>query len=290
MRARAARWCALALALGACGDGTLGGSPGDVTVSVWGEAFATEGIPPAAGEEPGFEDGWRVTFSKFLVNLGAVQLGAVDGQRGGSLPNDRVWDLTTMRGPAAVGTLPDVPSRRYDDVSFRIAPATRASTAGNAAADDVAAMQSRGYAVYAEGEATRAGALPVRFRWGFSGTTTYSRCESEGMAGVVVPSGGTASVHVTLHVDHLFYDDLQSPDAAIRFDAIAAADADMDREVTLDELARVPLASLPRDRYGTGSVPGVTDLRQFVTFLTATLGHYNGEGECRVTRSGRSGP
>jgi hypothetical protein len=91
-------------------------------------------------------------------------------------------------------------------------------------------------------------------------------------------------VQLTIHGDHLFFDDLQSPEAKMRFDAMAAADnlgiAGADGQVTLEELAAVDLTELPPDQYGTGGVGNVRNLRDFVTALVRTVGHFRGEGEC----------
>lgn len=86
--------------------------------------------------------------------------------------------------------------------------------------------------------------------------------------------------HITVRSDHLFLDSLETETAKVRFDAIANADRDNDRDVTLDELAAVQLSSLPMGQYSTGGRATVTDLRAFVTALTASMGHLNGEGLC----------
>ena len=105
------------------------------------------------------------------------------------------------------------------------------------------------------------------------------------LAVVAVPTSGTASLQVTFHGDHLYYDDLENPEARTRFDAIAAADADGDHNVTLDELGAVQLTSLPMTQYNAGPVPNVRTLRDFVTYLVSTVGHFNGEGHCQERRS-----
>ena len=92
--------------------------------------------------------------------------------------------------------------------------------------------------------------------------------------------GGNDSIELTIHGDHFFYDDLQAADAVVRGEAVFAADADNDGEVTLAELAQVRLVDLPADQYGTGGVDGVDDLGAFIEFLSRTVGHYRGEGEC----------
>ena len=79
-----------------------------------------------------------------------------------------------------------------------------------------------------------------------------------------------------------------APDAVfarLRFDAIAGADANGDREVTLDELGAVQLTTLPMTQYSTGPLPNVRTLRDFVTYLVSTVGHFNGEGHCQERRS-----
>ena len=67
-------------------------------------------------------------------------------------------------------------------------------------------------------------------------------------------------------------------------DAIAAADKagilGADGQVTLEELALVDLTELPPEQYGTGGASNVRTLRDFVTALVRTVGHYRGEGEC----------
>jgi hypothetical protein len=124
------------------------------------------------------------------------------------------------------------------------------------------------------------------FKWGFSEPTLLDECEGERdgklTPGVVVTEGGTDAVELTIHGDHFFYDDLQSADAKVRGDAIFNADANMDGAVDLAELDAVALTTLPAGQYGTGGASDVNDLGAFVRFLSRTLGHYRGEGECFV--------
>lgn len=85
--------------------------------------------------------------------------------------------------------------------------------------------------------------------------------------------------------DHLFYDRLQSsPDPSVvtslRFDALAAADANADGEVTLEELNATPIDVRLYDPSGLGAAT----YGAFVTQLARTVGHFRGEGECTVSR------
>lgn len=274
----------LALLFG-CGDGA---GTGAVSVSLWGEDYVegTAGIGPMSTTGVGFVDGWTARFTKFLVCVGDVSVAAGDGTAGGRSAEMRVYDLHGTSGPLRVATLSDVPARRMDRVSFRVAPATASAAAGHAAVTpaDLAAMQRGGYAIWVEGSATKPGrAAPITFRWGFSNTVDYSRCELEGAPGVAVPTSGTADVQLTMHGDHFFYDRI-GDGARLRFDELAGADRDMNNQLTLDELATVDLTTLPRDRYDPAGAPDVNTLRDFVDALSTTVAHFNGEGECVVTR------
>lgn len=275
-----------ALLLGCGGDGALG--TGSVSVSVWGEDFieSTRGIPPVMGTNAGFVDGWTVRFTKFLVSVGQVRVGATGSSAGGSIPTMFVYNLHGTAGPVRLGGIPSVPARRLDLVSFRIAPPDAQTAAGHSLVSpaDIAAMRAGGHSLWVEGSATKPGrTAPVTFRWAFGNTVEYSRCELDGAFGVAVPTGGTADLQLTIHGDHFFYDRV-GEGANLRFDDIAAADRDGDNAVTLDELAAVDLTTLPRDRYDPSGAPNVNTLRDFVSVLTTTVAHFNGEGECTVTR------
>jgi hypothetical protein len=275
---KSVKGAALLLGLSAFGCGP---AQGEVTVTLWGEDYIADHIPPAMGTEAGFENGWTVRFQKFLVSVGNVTVGVSDGTAPHMLAGLRVFDLVPAAQPVAIGTLSMLEARRMDRVSYEIAPAADGSIAGNVSDADLQWMQSQGYAVYLEGEATQATQGRYTFRWGFRTATRYAGChDASNMPGIVVPTQGTGRAQLTVHGDHLFYDDLQSPEAKLRFDAIAQADTDGDREVTLEELAAVDLTRLPANQYGAGSARDVVTLRDFVTRLVATLGHFDGEGHC----------
>ncbi|HLU66666.1 MAG TPA: hypothetical protein VKZ63_10345 [Kofleriaceae bacterium] len=257
----------VALALGAaCGGDDLAG--GALSVRVHGEAFAEEGIPADV-----FVDGWAVTFDRVLIALGDVTAAAGHEPVALEAPEVRIWDLAASSGGAGFEVASaEVPGGAYDHIAFRVAPAADA-TAGNASAEDVELMTGGGLSLYVEGAAERGGERKS-FRWGFSGATSYRHCE-----GTAVIDGGPATTTLTMHLDHLFYDDLVAAEPNVAFDLIAAADdaGDRDGEVTALELAAVDLAT--EERYQVGST-GVEDLWSFIDHQTATIGHIDGEGHC----------
>lgn len=241
-------------------------------VRVYGEAYIEEGLPAEV-----FSDGWSVKFEKFLVNVGAVAVAEAGSGPALEVAQFQVFDLTK----ASEGAGQEVGSGlvsvgRYDDTRFTIAPSADA-TAGNATADDMKLMKDGGFSVYAAGTATKGGESK-RFAWGFATHTDYSECESLAEVG----GGQPAVVQLTIHGDHLMYDDLFSETPNVSFALIAAADVNSDGEVTRAELEAVDLR--PLENYQVGSTD-IVDLWRFIEHLTTTLGHIDGEGHCEATRA-----
>lgn len=245
----------LATGCSAAGDGTL-------DVRIWGEDFIEEGIPADV-----FVDGWSVSFTRFLVAIDEV---------GTDAPEDAgryVFDLTAASGGEgqAVTTLA-VPSGGQT-LTYQIAPGS-AATGGNATAADAMMLSSMGHSVFVDGTATK-GDSTVAFAWGFDTSTVYRACE------VVdeVPVEGEASTTITIHADHIFYDDLDSPEPNVAFDLIAASDADMDGTVTREELLARDITAEARYQVGSRDVSNLWD---FMAVLSQTVGHIDGEGECEI--------
>ena len=262
--------CLLVLAASACGDNITGPLPGTLDVRIYGEAFIEEGIPADV-----FADGWSLRFDSFLVSVGEVSAMAA-GSDTPALEDEayRIFDLAEASGGDGFLVLSgDVPGGAYDDIAYRIAGSSQA-VAGNATAADVAFMNENGYAIYAAGQATR-GDEARTFAWGFTTGTTYRRCRS-----VAAVDGGSASSVLTIHADHLFYDDLVSEEPSVRFDAIAGADGDGDGDITADERGAVDITGF--ERYQVGSFD-VEDLWTFVDHQVSTVGHIDGEGHCEIT-------
>lgn len=93
---------------------------------------------------------------------------------------------------------------------------------------------------------------------------------------------GEVPGEITIHGDHLFYDDLFSETPNVAFDLIAAADKDGDGVITELELRKLDIRA--QDRYQVGDLTAITDLWSFIEQQTTTLGHFNGEGHCDSTR------
>ncbi len=260
-------------------DDEAGGGEGQASFNVYGEDYIEQEIP---GSE--FEDGWTVTYSKFLIEIGNIAI--QDSNKSGGASVDDVWlvDLTKP-GPQQLWQSSKISSGTYDTVNYRIGPVGAPAKSGSVTDADVTLMTSNGFGVYVEGTATN-GTDTKSFKWGFSNSTHYMKCVQvddagdEVRQGILIANGGIEKVQLTVHGDHLFYDDLTSENAVLRFNSIAGADSNADGEITREELAAVELFDITEGTYGTGSASGVNTLDDFVQALTSTVGHFRGEGHC----------
>ncbi|MCS6901431.1 MAG: hypothetical protein RMJ98_16030 [Myxococcales bacterium] len=285
----------VALGSVACGEEDGGGADpnsagkGTATFTTWGEEYIEEGIP--AGGEGGFVDGWSVKFSKFLVVLGHVTVADGSGKEAAKMTGSRLVDHV-KKGKKSLVSFPDLPAGAYEKVSYEILPADAQTELLGVDAADKDFMIENNYSVYVEGTATKEQSNKT-FKWGFSQRTRYIECKAEQdgkeTLGIVITSGGTDTSELTIHGDHFFYDRLQADPTGqiptnLRFEALARADEEGDKngEVTLDELTKAPIDLI------AGYDPSgfsVTNMREFVTELTRTLGHFRGEGECTIVRA-----
>jgi hypothetical protein len=261
----------LVMNVGCAGEGRL-------SLTTWGEEFIEEGLPAEA-----FADGWSVTFSKFLVVFAEARVADDDGSAAIALDDAVVVDLVPG-GPVTLVTAERVLARRYNAVEVVIAPSTSAVAAGAEAAD-VAFMTEGGWSVHVEGRAAR-DANEATFAWSFATATRAQGCQTVGDGeGQVVRAGHDNEAQLTVHGDHLFFDDLAAGDAAMRFEPLFLSDgadgSEANGVITLEELGAVDLTTLPPDRYGNAG--NAETLADFVAALSRTLVHFNGEGECSIS-------
>jgi hypothetical protein len=281
--------CAFSLSTlsAACGDdtGPASGS-GAVTFTSWGEEYIEVEIP--AGQ---FEDGYSVAYDKFLVLIGNITVADDAGEVAAT--DDRFFLVNHKEaGVKELVKYEGLAAGSYSLVSYQTSPASRdaISPIGSVSEADADMMAEMGFHVYVEGTLTGPSGSKT-FQWGFGVPTLLDDCEGERdgtvTPGAVVTEGGDDVIELTIHGDHLFYDDLQAKNAVLRGQAMFDADADADGVITREELKMVQLVSLPADEYGTGGVDGVNDLDAFVQFLSRTVGHFRGEGECFLTDPAR---
>jgi len=241
-------------------------------------------------------DGWTVDYDRFRIHLSSVTVAGSDGvvaARASGLFLDQAAPGTRELLSASVRT-----ARHWEQVGFRVGPASvddEETTVLSPMTDaDADAMKKGGFSVHVTGRATR-GSDSLVFDWGFTTDTIYLDCAGEDVGvpsrpGLVVPIDDRDSANIAMRGDSLFSND-SIVNAALRFDAIAGADADGNLEVTLAELDAVPLDLLRRGQVTPPSPPvgnytvedpSVTTLGGFVAERTRKLvAAFRNRGECR---------
>lgn len=129
----------------------------------------------------------------------------------------------------------------------------------------------------------------VDFVIGATAETSFGPCEIDGVSGVAVPDGGSQTVAISIHGDHLFFNGFPegSEGGVARYAQwLADCDLDLDGTVTNEELEAIPLRDLPQiddERYQLGGTPiTLVTVYDYVVAQFKTQGHYQGEGECPV--------
>lgn len=269
------RWTWLALPILAVTAAACGPDQGSVEVLAWGEDEATEGF--GADET----DGWNVSFDHWIVGFSGVELS--DPQSGDVLVGSDpfVVDFAQHADPVAVATV-EADAGRLD---FGWATAVPTAGTGVDPIDTalVDGMISEG-AVHRVVGSANDGTTTVTFDWTFANPVVQTLCENgdDGTQGLAVPADDTASAMLTLHTDHLLWDQLGTEEANLGFAVLAGADADADGVVTMAELEAV---STLEAGFETGGfdLPTVAD---FLEFGVARAVHLNGAGGCLVSAGG----
>jgi hypothetical protein len=245
------------LALGLCGGASLVSclpadtrpTPGSLVVTVSSDDQLRNGIEASATV-----DGWSIEYDRFLVNLGRASL---DGDPCNAYSNPaytRIFDMKTQ-GAQRVSLLYAL---GQCDFGFNIGNPNADSLLGAGVTEaDATFMRTPGEDPYAgvsgvtihvKGHASN-GAEKKTFTWDFRKRAQYHTCKTSSGAGIDMQGSAAATVDIRIRGGVLFADGL-GDDARLRFGVFADADTktgDGDGDVTLDELARVPIAAAGLD-------------------------------------------
>lgn len=237
----------------------------ELELRIYGEEYVEERIPPED-----FVDGWSVTFERFLVSVREVSVVATKGASPVALlESPLVVDLARESGGEGHVLSTGTAALEEDaTLTYRIAFHQDAKPASSMADLDVEPLLDGGCSLFVDGTAVRA-EEERSFSWCFKSDTTYSEC--------ALATDEGFDTQITVHADHLFYDDLDAEDPNVAFDLIAAADADGDGVVTQAELEATDITA--EDRYQVGG-RAITHLWAYLEAQTGTVGHINGEGHC----------
>ena len=268
-----ARITAAALLLAECLPGDTRPPPAVIHLTVEPSPAVTEGVTTV--------DGWHISFERLLVGIGRAALGArgngvgdIDDSGCTSYANanyERLFDVTVGgRQP-----LSDIYGLGTCGVSFSLSSANSDAPLGEGvSAQDREFMfdlENRGVGwkgpltMYVRGQAKR-DATTKRFEWSLRQWSIFRGCvDASGLgfaSDVVLTSGAVLTLPVIVHGEELFRE-RPSDDSPLSFDALAAADADGDQVITLEELGGTvdPLTEVDGGLTSAdGGAPSIADL------------------------------
>jgi hypothetical protein len=232
---------------------------------------------PSDATASGFttEDGWTITFERFLTGLGNVDLDGLNDRRGGNDGEETCsdysqtnyeWliDFAAAESRQKVGLVHGLGSC---SVEYRVRGPSDDTVLGTGATEsDLQVMDVEGADSWSSGEevtlvvsaTARKGDQTKLLLWFFRHSYEVSRCEAEdgGDASARTIEGGDAlELPIEVRGEELFRE--TADDAApLLFDRLAAADANADGAIDLEELA---LAPMPPELLPVPEPPGEPD-------------------------------
>jgi hypothetical protein len=291
VRAQVQAWTAWALAAVAA---TTGGCLPKDSRPVPAEVFVQASADDATINGFTTDDGWRVEFSRFLVTFGRSSLDGDSCNPYSEAGYERILDMQ-QPSPQKVALMYGLGTC---DFSFGVVhPVTDSVVGAGVTSDEALMMRTAGSDVYTafSGQLTgittvvvgtaKKGTESKSFSWAFRQDHYYDNCSIDADA-------GTAS-SLNLHGQDLVTIDLMvrgetffktyfrvSPTTPTEFDVFATADTSYgnnDGQVTLDELAQVPLSDLvkvsPRPQVDAGSSAPVSEVDAGSRGVDASVGH-----------------
>lgn len=276
---------AFALSFVSCGTGT-----GAVQVFVTPEATITDGLSPGPGEDD-VQDGWTVTYDKFLVSLGHFEARTASGLSLSDGGRVYLADLKALGSDGeSVLVWKDASAERYEKFSYAFVKSDTPERLNGIADADFTMMIAEGYTLFVSG-AIEKGSERVTFALGYKGETSFGACAAEegGPGGFAVVDRGTIAIKPTIHGDHWFFTSDPHVTTPRRLAGwLARADVNGDHQVTSAELVTATnVATLfPPADYSLGGLP-VTPIQNAFHFfggMARTVGHFNGDGDCEDIR------
>lgn len=270
-----------------CGDDSTGGS---LSVLLEAEDTITEGLRAGDGDED-IVDGYNVTFEKYFVSIGNVDM---------SQQNDANPESSSVVAIADFTSLPEAQEELFEFtgiatgqyVNFAFETPTELGEATNfndVPEEDFNAMVEKEWSYIIEGTISPEDdpQSVKRFLIEADVPAVYFACEFEGEQGVNVQS--SSSVELTLHGDHIFFNGFPEEETEVVRLAQWLWDIpdDGDELLTKDDFMEATNTEelFPSSQYTLtgGPIEEINNAWDFIRAQLATQGHINGEGECEWT-------
>ena len=279
-------WILLVL-IGALVAGCASGESGDLRIVLDDDPAITRGMDAGSGRAQ-IQDGWSVSFDRYLIVLGEISL-AIDGAYSPLVvAQQRVIDMRALppRG-MLLELITGLQATRFQRFGYTL-PATTSDDEN--AIDDPWSHWIEGRLTKTDGQSCPPNqpcrqSDEIAFRMQVNAPAQYQFCANElGITGVAIPAGGVGEALISLRADHLFLNGFVSGHTQLEYRAQWLADADLNADdlVTTEELASIPAGELFDPMlYSTAGAPWPIDTAlDFVRAQLITIGHFQGEGEC----------
>jgi len=308
----------LACAAVVIGCGENDADPGSLSVVVQSEETITNGLSAGDGAED-IADGWDVTFDKYLLTIGDVDLHfATDANLVVEAAALHVVDLTQVsQSGLPLWTLDSLRAGRWE-INYSIGGAANdaqrytdvdqadfdrmvdgdltylvqgALSAADGRSCPPSALASPGTNAVIAGESAAGETCydntNITFSLGVVADAFFGPCEIDGVSGISIPSGGTQTAALTIHGDHIFFNGFPTgtEGGVIRVAQwLADCDLNVDGEVTQAELEQISLNDLAEidSRFQLTGNLASGSAWDYLAAQLKTQGHVNGEGECPV--------
>ncbi len=293
--------CLLALACG-CLPSDSRPTPGSIAMTVVSSDAALHGFTTS--------DGWTIQFGRVLTAIGSMSLEnypdhSTSCNDYADPGYDRLFDFTKLTAPAKVGLAFGLGTCSVQ-YRFRSPDTDDLVETGATSADltmlrtesmDTAYMQMGRIAFYVSGRATKA-SVTKTFTWTFLRGGSIDHCQSATSTTsdslVELKANDMLTIQAVVRPEELFRQ-LADDSAPFVFDSYAAADANGDGDVSLDELTTVPPptgAMIPGQGGAGGMAPTIPPktLGDYVyDTLLSRVSRVDGGGPCETNGRGGGG-
>lgn len=277
----------LSLLVCGCSSDDAAGT-GKVQVQLEAEETISEGL--SKGEDVENARDYAVSYSKYLVAIGDVQLGK--SSTGQQLQDANVY-IADLKQVGAQGvqlaSFEDISAGQWDEFGYELAlPNANTRSLGYVSENDLQQMVDNGWTYWIEGTVERSVAEggPVEFVLQTAVPTLFDRCGIDGQPGLAVVADGVATGTITIHGDHIWFNKFPTGSEGTverRSAWLIAADTDKDGKVSTEDLAALDATDVFTTSLGyslDGAPVVIESALDFVRAQLATQGHFKGEGEC----------
>lgn len=308
----------LVLLTSGCGSDLTQAGSGSVSVLLEPETTILNGLEPGEAIEQ-IQDGWTVTFDKYVVGIGHIQTHLGSDQDTQAEANDVfLVDLKTLRADGeALWKIDNLSPGRWT-FGYEFSTATNTKRHDSVSESDYERMKDEDLTHLITGALTKETGVScpptrfleqptseatgenaagdkcypntsIRFEFAAHAPAFAANCEQDGLPGFVISNNRTTSVAITVHGDHLFFNGFPESNEGgiVRLGQLwADTDVNLDGEISAAEYGPIFLPDMSEwdESYQKGGAPlaMLSNVNDLVVGQLKTQGHMDGEGECSV--------